>query len=72
MTKSVYLENKKYTEIAPPGIVKQMKELGIIGESVPYDTIYINVYGVGCWEIWWQEMGKIKTYYPLIASITES
>ena len=72
MIKSVYLENKKYTKIAPRGIVKQMKELGIIGERVPYDTIYIDIYGVGSWRIWWKEMGKIKTYYPLIASITES
>lgn len=72
MTKSVYLENKKYTEIAPPGIVKQMKDRGIIGERVIYDDVYIDVYGVGCWEIWWKEMGKIKTYYPLFASITES
>lgn len=71
MTKSVYLEDKKYTEIAPAGIVKQMKVRGIIGERVPYDTIYIDVYGTGKWEIWWQEMGKFKTYYPFTATVDE-
>lgn len=72
MTKSVYLEGKKYTEIAPLGIVMQMKERGIIGERVPYDTVYIDVYVGGIWKIWWQEMGKIKTYNPWTALITES
>ena len=71
MTKSVYLEDKKYTEIAPPGIVKQMKDRGIISERVPYDTIYIDVYGAGSWKIWWQEMGKIKTYFPWTAIVDE-
>ena len=47
MTKSAYLDDKKYTEIAPAGIVKQMKDHGIISERVPYDTIYIDVYGAG-------------------------
>ena len=71
MIKSVYLDDKKYTEIAPAGIVKQMKVRGIIGERVPYDTIYIDVYGTGKWEIWWQEMGKFKTYYPFTATVDE-
>ena len=69
--KSVYLDDKKYTETAPAGIVKQMKERGIIGERVPHDTVYIDVYGTGKWEIWWQEMGKIKTYYPWTAIVDE-
>ena len=71
MTKSVYLDDKKYTDIAPASIVKQMKDRGIIGERVPYDTIYIDVYGTGKWEIWWQEMGKFKTYYPFTATVDE-
>lgn len=71
MTKSVYLEDKKYTDIAPASIVKQMKVRGIIGERVPYDTIYIDIYGTGKWKIWWQEMGKFKTYYPCTAIVDE-
>lgn len=73
MAKNIlWLEDEKYTEVAPTGIVKQMKERGIIGERVPYDTIYIDVYRAGSWKIWWQEMGKIKTYNPWTALITES
>lgn len=73
MAKNVlYLEDEKYTEVAPTGIVKQMKERGIIGERVPYDTIYIDVYRTGSWKIWWQEMGKTKAYCPWTALITES
>jgi hypothetical protein len=60
MTKSVYLEDKKYTEIAPPGIVKQMKDRGIISERVPYDTIYIDVYGAGSWKIWLVSDSTVK------------
>lgn len=66
MAKNVlYLEDEKYTEVAPTGIVKQMKE------RVPYDAIYIDVYRAGSWKIWWKEMGKIKAYCPWAALITE-
>lgn len=41
MTKSVYLEDKKYTEIAPPGIVKQMKDRGIITVQ-KFNTIFVQ------------------------------
>lgn len=58
MIKSVYLEDKKYTEIAPPGIVKRMKDRGIIGERVIYDDVYIDVYGAGSWKIWYQKFSK--------------
>lgn len=52
-------------EEAPTKIAKAMKEKGIIGENVPYDTIYIQAKGAGTFTIWWTENGESKTYDPL-------
>lgn len=72
MKKSVYLDDKKYIEIEPNAmLVNDMRERGIIPDTVPDEEICMVIWGAGSWQMSWRNGNKSFVYNPWTALITE-
>lgn len=72
MTKSVYLDDKKYVVVHPhPDLIEDMRERKIIPDNVPDKNIVMLVWGAGSWQMRWTDGFSYFTYNPWTALIAK-